>query len=127
VGNDPAEWTVLTEGRNKYENADTLYTWNLDGVNANNLTLRIYLMNGDEFYAEKRVFLRLDLPTPTAAPTLIPTLTPFPPTNVPPTDTLIPPTNAPPTNTFIPPSPTESLTPFPPTEIPTETPTIATP
>src|SRR5258706_3545243 len=122
VGNDPSEWTVLTQGTNKFENADTIYTWNLDGVNASNLTLRIYLMNGDEFYAEKRVFLSLNLPTPTPTPTPIPTLTPFPPTNAPPTSE--PPTSAPPTDTSVPPTSTETLTPFPP-ETPTETPTTA--
>ncbi|MEP6895682.1 MAG: transglycosylase domain-containing protein, partial [Chloroflexota bacterium] len=65
VGNDPADWTVLTQGTNKFENADTIYSWNLDQVTANNITLRIYLMNGDNLFAEKHVFLSLNLPTPT--------------------------------------------------------------
>jgi penicillin-binding protein 1C len=129
-GSDPTEWTLLTEGRDKFENADTIYTWNLDQIRGDKLTLRIYLMNGDEFYAEKRVFLNLNLPTPTPVPTLIPTvtstLTPLPPTDVPPT--LLPPTSVPPTDTPVPPTPTSTLTPFPSeTPPPTETATLATP
>jgi penicillin-binding protein 1C len=122
VGNDPSDWTVLTQGTNKFENADTIYSWNLDQVNASNITLRIYLMNGDNLYAEKHVSLSLNLPTPTPAPTLSPT--PIPPTAVPPTSappTAIPPT-ATPTDTLIPPTPTESVTPSAPAS-PTDTPT----
>jgi len=123
VGNDPSEWTLLVEGRNKFENADTIYTWDLKDVKGDRLTLRIYLMNGEEFYAEKRVFLSLNLPTPTPSPTPSPTLT-----LVPPTLTLVPPTAIAvvPTDTPIPPTPTESLTPLP-SETPTETPITAPP
>ena len=125
VGNDPSEWTLLVEGRNKFENADTIYTWDLSKVQGDRLTLRIYLMNGEEFYAEKRVFLNLNLPTPTPEPTLTPSVTPFPPTAVPPTNeppTNVPPTAIPPTNTPIPSTPTETPTQPPPTETPTPTP-----
>ena len=113
IGNDPSEWIVLTQGTNKFENADTIYTWDLKDVKGDRLTLQIRLMNGDEFYAEQRVFLTLNLPTPTPSPTPTPTLTP---TLSPPTDVIIP------TDTLIPPTPTESLTPVP-SETPTETPT----
>ena len=131
VGNDPSEWTLLVEGRNKFENADTIYTWDLKGVQGDKLTLRIYLMNGDEFYAEKRVFLTLNLPTPTPTPTVTPSLTPtsmpatvVPPTSIPPTS--IPPTSIPPTG-VIPPTATETPTSSPPTGTPTETPATPVP
>ena len=101
-GEDPQDWTVLAQGNNRIEPAGDIYTWDLSDVTSGRITLRIYLMNGDEFYAEKRVTLILNLPTSTPAPT--PTLTPFPPTDLP-TDT-----------------PTETLTP-PKTDTPTETPT----
>ncbi len=117
VGNDPSEWTLLTEGRNKFENADTIYTWDLNNIQGDKFTLRIYLMNGDEFYAEKRVFLSLNLPTPTPLSTLTPTLTP---TLLPPTVVIVP------TDTLIPDTPTESVTPSS-SETPTETPTPAAP
>ncbi|HXD10834.1 MAG TPA: transglycosylase domain-containing protein [Anaerolineales bacterium] len=113
IGNDPSEWIVLTEGRNKFENADTIYDWNLENIQANKLTLRVYLMNGDEFHAEKRVVLDLNLPTPTPEPTLTPSSTP---TLAPPTAVIVP------TDTLIPPTPTNSLTPSP-SETPTVTPT----
>ena len=125
AGNDPSEWTVLTQGTNKFENADTIYTWDLSTVlntiQGNRLTLRIYLMNGEEFYAEKRVSLSLNLPTPTPTPTLTPSVTPIPPTAIPPTNE--PPTSVPPTNTPVPDVKTETPTLPLPTETPTATPT----
>ena len=80
----------------------------------NNITLRLYLMNGEDFYAEKRVFLTFNLPTATPEPTLTPTETLPPPTDVP-TNTPIPtiPTNTPP--------PTITSTPQPPTATPIPT------
>ncbi len=111
-GNDPSDWTVLAQGTNKYENADTILNWDLRNVNTDKLTLRIYLMNGEDFFAEKRIFLTLNLPAPTATATLIPTFT----ATATPTTVIIP------TDT-----PTETPTLAPPTEIPTETPTPPTP
>ena len=104
-GEDPQDWTTLVQGNNKIESSADIFTWDLTNVNASRVTLRIYLMNGNEFYAEKRVTITLNLPTPTSAATF--TLTPFPPTDLP-------------TNT---PVPTETLTPFPSeTPKPTDTP-----
>lgn len=109
AGNDPESWTTLAQGNNKFESPGDIYTWDMKDVTSDKITLRIYLMNGEEFYAEKRVFLNLNLPTPTPQPTLTPSLTPLPPTDMP-------------TDTPVPATPTETLTPFP-TETPTETPT----
>lgn len=110
-GSDPSDWTLLAEGRDKFEQPDTIYKWDLEDVDGDRLTLRLTLMNGEDFYAEKRVFLTVSLPTPTPEPTLTPT--PIPPT-------------ASPTDTPVPATSTPSLTPSP-TETPTLTPTIATP
>ena len=113
-GQDPSEWTVLAQGTNKFENPDTIYTWGLENVEGNNITLRLYLMNGEDFYAEKRVFLTFNLPTPTPEPTLTPTETPLPlPTDLP-TNT---PTPITPTNTL----PPATSTPLPPTDTPIPT------
>ena len=125
-GEDPSEWIVLAEGRNKYEQSDTIFSWDLEDVDPSRVTLRIYLMNGEDFYAEKRVFLTFDLPAPTPEPTLTPTLIPTLaptdlPTNTPipatPTSTMAPAT---PTNTLPAPSPTATLTvaPLPATSAP---------
>jgi len=120
-GNDPSEWTVLAEGRNKFENPDTIYNWDLKDVSGNNVTLRLYLMNGEDFYAEKRVFLTFHLPTPTPEPTLTPTVTPtLVPTDLP-TNTPVPAT---PTDTLLPtiaPTLTTTSTPIPPTATPITT------
>ena len=119
-GQDPSEWTLLAEGRNKYEQPDSIFEWDLDEVDGDRITLRLYLMNGEDFHAEERVFLTFDLPTPTPTPTFTPSLTPTlaPPTTVP-TDTPVPPTSVPstPTNT-LPPTPTPTSTPTGPTETP---------
>jgi len=115
-GEDPSEWILLAEGTNKFEQPDTIYKWDLDEVNAAKVTLRLYLKNGEDFYAEKRVILTFNLPTPTPEPTLTPTITP---TIALPTNTSIPvtPTNTPspiiPTNTLAVPS--QTFTPQPPT------------
>ncbi len=115
IGNDPAEWTSLAQGTNKFENADTIYIWDLKDVKSDRIMLQIRLMNGEEFYAEKRVFLTINLPTPTPSQTPTPTLTP----------TLSPPSVTP-TDTIFPATPTETLTPTP-SETPTETSTTAAP
>jgi hypothetical protein len=102
-GADPQDWTVLAQGNNRIESAGDIYTWDLSGVTSERITLRIYLMNGNEFYAEKRLTLILNLPTPTPAPTLTPT--PIPPTDVPtgtPTPSETPTLPPPPTETPIP-------------------------
>ncbi len=120
-GEDPSEWTVLAEGRNKFEQSGTIFTWDLKDVDPSRVTLRIYLMNGENFYAEKRVFLTFDLPTPTPEPTLTPTLIPL---TLTPTDIL---PTAVPTDTPVPATPTETPTSPPPTETPTETPVTPSP
>jgi hypothetical protein len=121
-GDDPSEWTVIAEGRQKFENPDTLHKWDVEDIKGGKVTLRIYLMNGDDFHAEKRIILTFNLPTPTPEPTLTPTLTPFVPTDIPTNTPTI--TNTPvpvtPTNTLQP--PTATFTPLPTaTAIPTTT------
>jgi membrane carboxypeptidase/penicillin-binding protein PbpC len=108
-GNDPADWTLLTQGTNAFPQPGLIYSWDLTTVAGNQVTLRLYLMNGEDHYAEKRITFNLALPTPTASPT--PTATTIPPTPFP-TDTSIP--------VIL--TPTETLTPFPSdTPTPTET------
>ncbi|MCC7187348.1 MAG: penicillin-binding protein [Anaerolineales bacterium] len=117
VGNgaDPDDWTTLAQGANKIESEGEIFTWDLKDVASNKITLRIYLFKGEDFYAEKRVTLTLNLPTPTLEPTATPSLTPLPPT-IPPTDTPAPAT----------PTETPTLTP-PPSETPTPSPIPTTP
>ncbi len=106
AGQDPGEWNVLAQGTNAIPNPSLIHTWNLEGIQETQVTLRLYLSNGEDNYAERRVTITLNLPTPTASPTETPTQ--FPPTVIP-------------TDTSIPVTPTETPTQFP-TDTPTETP-----
>jgi Penicillin binding protein transpeptidase domain len=105
-GQDPSEWNLLAQGTNAFPEPSLIHTMNLQEVAVNQITLRIYLMNGEDYYAERRVTITLNLPTPTPSPT--PTPTEFPPTAIP-------------TDTPIPVIPTETPTGFP-TDLPTATP-----
>ena len=103
VGNDPGEWKVLVDGvRSPVSKPDRIYTWDLQKVPEGNITLRIYLEGQDGRYAEKRLHLKMQVPTPTPTPTQTPThtptVTPSPtPTLTPtPTETPVPPTDTPP-------------------------------
>jgi penicillin-binding protein 1C len=106
-GNDPSDWTVLAQGNNSFPQPGLIYTWDLNTVQGNQVTLRLYLENGQDGYAEKRVTLNLSLPTPVPPPTLTPTA--IPPTALP-TDTSVPVVD----------TPTDTVTPFP-SETPTPT------
>jgi hypothetical protein len=118
AGPNPEQWNTLAEGTNAFPNPSLIYTWNLQGITENKVTLRLYLSNGEDHYAERRVTITLNIPTPTSLPTMTPTVTEFPPTLTPTTE---PPTAAPPTNTLPPPIiPTETPTQV---ETPTESPT----
>ncbi|RPJ24032.1 MAG: hypothetical protein EHM33_19135 [Chloroflexi bacterium] len=102
AGQDPGQWNMLTQGTNTFPNSSLIYTWDLQGIQETQVTLRLYLSNGDENYAERRVTITLNLPTPTPNPTETPT-------SIPPTAeaTAVPTDTSPPVIT------TETPTPFP--------------
>jgi hypothetical protein len=106
-GSDPSSWTTLVDTTSSPVSAPSkIYTWDLTGVTGNEITLRLYMNSNTGGHADRRVHLRLNLPTPTPTLTSTPT-----PTNTPtPTDM--------PTSTQTP-----SLTPSQ-TPMPTETPTL---
>jgi penicillin-binding protein 1C len=112
IGQDPAEWTLLAEGNNALPSSSLINTWNLEGIQESIITLRLYLSNGEDYYAERRITISLNLPTPTPSVTPSPSPTPFITTEVP-------------TDTPVPAVPTETPTGFPtdtPAVIPTATP-----
>ena len=118
AGADPGQWNLLVEGTNAHPEPGLIHTWDLStvtGLTDPNITLRLYLSGDQGFYAERRVHVTLNLPTPT--PTVTPTQTP---TQFTPTETL---TTIPPT--AIPVTPTDTLTPMP--TVPTDTPIVVTP
>jgi hypothetical protein len=98
-GDDPADWMTLV-GNNGSEVpvATKVTTWDLTGLPYTQVTLQLYMKSDSKGYAEQKIRLYLNLPTPTPIPTETPT----------------------PTST---PTVTPSITPMPPpTDIPTETP-----
>jgi penicillin-binding protein 1C len=105
LGNDPNQWSQIADGKNAVVDPTTLLNWDVDEVGSDTVTLRLYV-TGAKGYAERKITLRIQLPTPTPTPTLTPTATLPPPTDTP-TPTVTP-TVPSPTST-----PTPSVTPFP--------------
>ncbi|BAJ65076.1 transglycosylase domain-containing protein [Anaerolinea thermophila] len=102
LGSDPGEWKTLLEGMTSpVKTPDRIYSWDLQDVPRETITLRIYLESTEDGYAEKRIRLRIQAPTPTPTPTLTPTVTPTP--TLTPTPTPTPPPTETPT-----PTPTET-------------------
>lgn len=122
-GNDPQEWKVLLDNAaNQYENPERLHTWDLTEVPAGDLTLRIWMNSTDEDqHAEKRIHLKINVPTPT--PTATPTVTLTPTPTQTPTPTRTPTVTQTPTltPTF---TSTNTLAPVPPTSAPADTATV---
>ena len=108
AGDDPSQWNPLAQGTNAIPTSSLIYNWDLQGIQDPRITLRLRLSNGEDYSAERKVTITLNLPTPTPLPTMTPSLTPFPPTEMP-------------TDTPIPVIPTETPTQFP-AETPTPTP-----
>jgi penicillin-binding protein 1C len=100
MGEKPVDWQVLEEGQNRIPQPELLHNWDLVGFPAGIITLRLYMQGPEDAYAEKRIHLNMEVPTPTLTPTPTWTSTPTP--------TLTP-------------LPTETST-LSPTETPTETP-----
>ncbi len=89
VGDDPGDWHILLEGATmQYQQPERLFTWDIKDIPSGRVTLRIYMNSTDEKYAEKRLHLNFNLPTPT--PTITPTATLEPTNTAIPTETQTP-------------------------------------
>ncbi len=105
TGDDPEQWNQLADGKNAVDRPTTLFEWDVNNVDSNVVTLRLFV-TGEKGYAEHKITLKLQLPTPTPTPTFTPTVTLPAPTDTPtPTST---PTLPIPSDTSTP-----SVTPFP--------------
>ncbi|PWH16028.1 MAG: hypothetical protein DDG59_10245 [Anaerolineae bacterium] len=103
IGADPKEWTTIVRSNTPAQPNDPVVSWDLTELPNGLVTLRLIVQSEKDTYAEKKIQVILQVPTPT------PTSTPTP------TETLIP------TPTF---TPTSTSTPVPTqTETPTVTPT----
>lgn len=111
-GSDPREWKVLLEKVTRsYPDGAVVYTLDLYEFEDSVITLRLFVENDMNGYAEKKINLSLYLPTPT--PTITPTPTETPTPTMTPTET---PTVTPEETSTA--TPTETPTP---TATPTET------
>jgi len=88
VGNNPSKWKTIAKGDEQYKQPKKLAEWDLAGVDASRVTLRIYLYSTRDTFAEKRIHLNLQLPTPT--PTITPTIDETPAGTLMPTETSAP-------------------------------------
>jgi hypothetical protein len=105
LGDDPAEWQEISKGGSPSDQPQFLTDWDVSKIQAGKVTLRIYVTSDKDTYAERRIHLNLQVPTPTVTPTLTPTVTPTPSRTPTPTSTPTP--SSTPTNT---PTPTATAT-----------------
>ncbi len=84
-GADPKNWKVLIEnGKDTYPQATVIYSLDLYDYNSAVISLRLFVENDMNGYADKRITITTLLPTQTPTPTLLPTETPTPiPTDTP--------------------------------------------
>jgi hypothetical protein len=70
-GKDPAQWKTIKTFDNRVTSIDEVYTWDISGIPAGWVTLRLYMSATNEGYAEKKIQVNFQVPTPT--PTISPT------------------------------------------------------
>jgi penicillin-binding protein 1C len=88
-GTDPGNWTTLVDDSSTAVPASTnVATLDLTGLPYQQITLHLYMQSDNGGYAERKIHLNLDLPTPTITPTEVPTPTPSITPIPSPTDTL---------------------------------------
>ena len=82
VGEDPEEWKTLEKRNKPVKSSKEIYEWDISDMPAGIVTLRIVINSTEDTYAELKIPINLQVPTPT--PTLTPTFTPtFTPTMTP--------------------------------------------
>jgi hypothetical protein len=119
MGDDPVDWDTLEEDNDPVPQADEIYEWDLEDIDRDTVSLRLYMESTEDTYAELSIRVNIQVPTPTPTPT--PTYTPTYTPTMTPTPTLTPTTTNTPTNTPIVPTDTPTATSLPPTETPTST------
>jgi penicillin-binding protein 1C len=117
-GDDPVKWELIERSGRGYPQPEKIFTWDVSEIPAGVVTLRLRVESNAGTFAEKRILLDMQVPTPTPTPTptftptLTPTFTPSPtitPTVTPtPTVTMTPTATLPPADT---PTPTVTSTP----------------
>jgi hypothetical protein len=84
-GRDPVQWEVLQEIGEPIPAMTELLSWDVSDLPAGWVTLRLYMKSESGGYAERRVRINLQVPTPTPTPTATPTPTETPTPTISPT------------------------------------------
>ncbi len=96
LGNDPSDWKTLVKNlTTQHTQPGLIHVWDVENVRAGTVTLRIYLESTGDGFAERRLRLDMQVPTPVPTVTPLPTETPTPTVTPTPTETP-PPTPTPP-------------------------------
>jgi penicillin-binding protein 1C len=113
LGENPVKWELIDRSGQQYAQTTKLFTWDVSQIPAGVIALRLMVESGTNTFAETKILLNMQVPTPTPTPTA--TFTPTSTATPTSTPTLTPtPTNTP----TITPTPSPSHTPTP---SPTET------
>jgi penicillin-binding protein 1C len=96
-GEDPQEWFMLAESDYTLREPEMIYRWDLTDLEPGVYTLRLFMKSTEDTYAERRIRLNIQVPTPTPVPTETPLPTATPTFTPLPSDTPLPlPTETPP-------------------------------
>jgi hypothetical protein len=120
IGEDPVEWQVLEKRKSPMSQPEKITSWDLEDIPAGPVTLRLYMHSTLDTFAETKLLLNAQVPTPTPTPTETPTPTYTPTPTFTATSTEMP--TSTPTNTPLPtdtpqPSDTPQPTAAPPQEV----------
>jgi membrane carboxypeptidase/penicillin-binding protein PbpC len=89
LGDDPSEWFRLVDDNSgTVPQPEKIYQWDMKDIPAGTVTLRLYMESTEDTYAERRIRINLQVPSPT--PTLTPTATITPTITLTPTATVTP-------------------------------------
>jgi len=83
-GDDPEDWDVLEKRSKPIKTDKEIYEWDVSNIAAGIYTLRIIMYSSEDSYAELKIHITLQVPTPTPTPTatytptFTPTITPTP-------------------------------------------------
>ena len=109
TGKDPVQWETILSIDDPVTSISEILTWDISDIPVGWVTLRIYMRNVNEGYAEKRISLNIQVPTKTPTPSMTPTPTETPTPTITPTPDLTATPTPTPTGTATPiPTPTNS-------------------
>jgi membrane carboxypeptidase/penicillin-binding protein PbpC len=91
VGEHPSSWkTLVPKNTTPHAQAEKVYNWDLSGIPAGKIMLRLTMHSKDDHSAQKQITLNINIPTPTPTITPTATVTPIPTMTLTPTETNTP-------------------------------------